>query len=205
MSTWQADFLVQTFAGMVGVFFGVWLALVVERRRDARIQLRLDRERSEQFSRARHTVLGSVVKNTGEAGRLRKRIDARKPSELIHTNLEIAVWDAVREQFMEACHDMDERVRFAQFFDGIRNLQAFFDFHRDLQLSIAGAVDDEDPELAKILRHADQRLRDLSDEQRLNGVMLVTDFGEAVHKRLLGLAVPTGDDWQQAPADRAHL
>jgi len=205
MSSWQADFLVQTFAGIVGVFFGVWLALVVERRRDARIQVRRDRERAEQFSRARHTVLGSVVKNTGEAGRLRKRIDARKPSELIHTNLEIAVWDAVREQFMEACHDMDERVRFAQFFDGVRSLQAFFDFHRDLQLSIASAVDDEDPELSAILQNADQRLRDLSDEQRLNGVLLVTDFGEAVHKRLLGLDVPKGDDWQQAPGDRAHL
>lgn len=205
MSSWQADFLVQTFAGIVGVFFGVWLALVVERRREARSQARRDQERSEQFERARRTVLGSVVKNTGEAGRLRKRIDARKPSELIHTNLEIAVWDAVREQFMEACHDMDERVRFAQFFDGVRNLQAFFDFHRDLQLSIAGAVNDEDPELAAILGNADQRLRDLSDEQRFNGVLLVTDFGEAVHQRLLGLEVPKSDDWQQAPGDRAHL
>jgi len=205
MSSWQADFIVQTLAGIVGVFVGVWLALVVERRRDERAQLQREQERSQQFERARHTVLGSVVKNTSEAGRLRKRVDTRKPSELIHTNLEVAVWDAVRGQFMEACHDMDERVRFAQFFDGVRSLQAFFDFHRDLQLSIAGAVDDKDPELEMILRDADQRLRDMSDEQRFNGVLLITDFGEPVHKRLLGLETPKAEDWQQGPADRAHL
>ena len=96
---------------------------------------------------------------------------------------------------MEACHDRNERVRFAQFFDGVRGLQAYFEFHRDLQLSIAGAVDDDDPELASILREADQRLRDLSDEQRLNGVLLITDFGEPVHKRLLGLKESAG--WRQ--------
>ena len=205
MSPLLADFVVQTLAGIIGVFVGVWLALVVERRRDERVQADREQERSQQFERARHTVLGSVVKNTSEAGRLRKRIDSRKPSELIHTNLEVAVWDAVRGQFMEACHDMDERVRFAQFFDGVRSLQAFFDFHRDLQLSIAGAVDDDDPELASILRDADQRLRDMSDDQRFNGVLLITDFGEAVHRRLLGLDAPTENDETQGPADRAHL
>jgi len=205
MSAWQADFVVQTLAGIVGVFVGVWLALVVERRRDGRVQEQREQERAQQFDRARHTVLGSVVKNTGEAGRLRKRIDQRKPSELIHTNLEVAVWDAVRGQFMEACHDMDERVRFAQFFDGVRSLQAFFDFHRDLQLSIAGAADDNDPELATILRDADERLKDLSDEQRLNGVLLITDFGEPVHKRLLGLEASRAEAPEPEQADRAHL
>jgi len=98
----------------------------------------------------------------------------------------------VRTQFMQACHDIDERVRFAQFFDGVRNLQAFFDFHRDLQLSIAGAVDDHDPELASILSSADQRLRELADDQRFNGILLVTDFGEPVHKKLLGLKSGSG-------------
>jgi len=187
MSTAFVDFIVETLAGMVGVFVGVWLALVMDHRQQAREEAQKEKERTEQFARARHTVLGSVVKNTGEAGRLRVRVDDRKPSELIHTGLEVAVWDAVRTQFMEACHDIDERVRFAQFFDGVRNLQAFFDFHRDLQLSIAGAVDEHDPELAAILRSADQRLRDLADDQKFNGMLLITDFGEPVHKQLLGL------------------
>lgn len=187
MNMWLVDFAVQSMAGIVGVFFGVWLALVSERRREARIEAERDLERTQQFQRARHTVLGSVVKNTSESRRLRNRIDKRKPSELIHTDLEVAVWGAVQSQFMETCHDIDERIRFAQFFDGVRNLQAYFNFHRDLQLEIAGAADNDDPELALILSDADQRLRDLSDEQRLNGILLITDFGEPVHKRLLGL------------------
>ena len=187
MNPWLVEFIVNTVAGIVGVFVGVWLALVTERRRDARLDAQRESERAEQFARARHTVLGSVVKNTSEATRLRKRVDQRKSFEIINTDLEVAVWNAVQAQFMEACHDIDERVRFAQFFDGVRGLQAYFEFHRDLQLSIAGAIDEDDPELAIILKDADQRLRDLSDEQRLNGVLLVTDFGEPVHKRLLGL------------------
>jgi hypothetical protein len=192
MNPWVVELVVNTVAGIVGVFVGVWLALITDRHRESRIQLQRDQELAQQFKRARHTVLGSVVKNTSEASRLRKRIDDRKPIEIIHTNLEVAVWSAVQSQFMEACHDIDERVRFAQFFDGVRGLQAYFEFHRDLQLSIAGAVDEDDPELAMILEDADQRLRDLSDEQRLNGILLITDFGEQVHKRLLGLKTASG-------------
>jgi hypothetical protein len=192
MSPWLVEFVVQTVAGIVGVFVGVWLALITDRRRESRVELQREQERARQFERARHTVLGSVVKNTSEASRLRSRVDQRQPSEIIHTNLEVAVWNAVQSQFMEACHDVDERVRFAQFFDGVRGLQAFFEFHRELQLSIAGAADNDDRELAIILHDADQRLRDLSDEQRLNGVLLITDFGEPVHKRLLGHKTATG-------------
>jgi len=191
MNPWLVEFSVNTIAGIIGVFVGVWLALITDRRREARVEAQREREHAEQFARARHTVLGSVVKNTSEASRLRSRIDDRKPIEIIHTDLEVAVWGSVQTQFMEACHDIDERVRFAQFFDGVRNLQAFFEFHRDLQLSIAGAMDDDDPELAMILRDADQRLRDLSDEQRLFGLLLITDFGEPVHKKLLGLKSST--------------
>lgn len=187
MSEWLTDFTVEALAGIVGVFVGVLLALVVDRRRQSQKDKQDELEREEQFKRARHTVLGSVVKNTNEASRLRGRIDQRKPSELIHTELELSVWSAVQAQFMESCHDIDERVRFAQFFDAVGSLQSFFDFHRDLQLSIAGAFDEEDPELADILKDADQRLKELSDELRLAGVLMITDFGEPVHKQLLGL------------------
>ena len=166
---------------------GVLLALLVDRHRQSQKEIKSEKEREKQFNRARHTVLGSVVKNTNEATRFRGLIDQRKPTELIHTELELSVWGAAQVQFMEACHDIDERVRFAQFFDAVRNLQSFFDFHRDLQLSIAGAIVVEDPELAEILKDADQRLRNLSDELKLAGVLMITDFGEAVHKQLLGL------------------
>ena len=186
------EFWVQTLAGIVGVFVGVWLALVLDRRRQSREEAQSEEERQQQFARARHTVLGSVIKNANEASRLGARVDNRKPFELIHTRLEVSVWEAVQIQFMQACHDIDERVRFAQFFDGVRNLQAFFDFHRGLQLSIAGAFDDNDPELAEILRGADQHLQDLVEDQRFNGVLLITDFGEPVHKKLMGINNQTG-------------
>ena len=187
MSPWLTDFLVQTIAGIIGVFVGVWLALIMDRRRQEREDARREADKIVQLQRARHTVLGSVVKNTSEARRLRAKVDQRKPSELIHTELEVTVWSAVQAEFIQSCNDVDERVRFAQFFDGVRKLQAFFDFHRDLQLSIAGALDEEDPELATVLRNADQRLRELSEDQRLSGMLLITDFGEPIHKQLLGL------------------
>ncbi len=186
------DFIIQTLSGIVGVFVGVWLALVTDRRRQTREEARHELERQQQYARARHTVLGSVIKNANEASRLRTLVDKRKPYELIHTRLEVSVWEAVQVQFMQACHDIDERVRFAQFFDGVRNLQSFFDFHRGLQLSIAGAYDDNDPELAEILRGADQHLRDLVEDQRFNGVLLITDFGEPVHKKLMGINSAAG-------------
>jgi hypothetical protein len=186
MTTLLTEFAVELLAGIAGVFVGVWLAMIVDRKRSARRDRRRNIERQEQYARARHMVLGSVVKNANEAGRLRRLIDQRKESELIHPKLEISVWDAVQSEFMEACHSVDERVRFAQFFDGVRNLQAFFNFHRDLLLSIAGAYVEDDPELAEILRNADQHLRELVEDQRFNGVLLVTDFGEPVHKKLMG-------------------
>lgn len=192
MTAILVDFLVQSLSGIVGVFFGVWLALRMDRRREAREERSRELERAEQGQRARHTVLGSVAKNAAEAKRLRARIDRRKPFELIHIELELSVWDAVQVQFMQACHSVDERVRFAQFFDAVRRLQAYFEFHRTLLLSIAGAGDANDPELLAVRQDADQRLREMADDLRLAGTLLVTDYGEAVHHKLLGLRPAEG-------------
>jgi len=200
MNAALVDFLVETLAGIVGVFVGVWLALITDHRRQAREEAQREQERQQQYARARHTVLGSVIKNANEASRLRTRVDNRKPQELIHTNLEVSVWEAVQVQFMQACHSIDERVRFAQFFDGVRNLQSFFEFHRGLQLSIAGAYDENDPELAEILRGADQHLRDLIEDQRFNGMLLITDYGETVHKKLMGIKIQAGENLAVAGA-----
>jgi len=120
MNATMVEFWVQTVAGIVGVFVGVWLALVTDRRRQSREETKSDLERQQQYARARHTVLGSVIKNANEASRLGPRVDKRKPFELIHTRFEVSVWEAIQIQFMQACHDIDERVRFAQFFDGVR-------------------------------------------------------------------------------------
>jgi hypothetical protein len=192
VSALLVDFLVQSLSGIVGVFVGVWMALRMDRRREAREERSRDLERNAQGQRARHTVLGSVAKNAAEAKRLRARIDRRKPFELIHTEFELSVWDAVQVQFMQACHSVDERVRFAQFFDAVRRLQAYFEFHRNLLLSIAGAGDANDPELIAVRTDADQHLREMADDLRLSGTLLVTDYGEAVHYKLLGLKPAEG-------------
>lgn len=192
MTAILVDFLVQSLSGVVGVFVGVWLALGIDRRREARDEQLREQERATQGQRARHTVLGSVAKNAAEAKRLRARIDRRKPFELIHTEFELSVWDAVQAQFMQACQSIDERVRFAQYFDAVRRLQAYFEFHRNLLLSIAGAGDANDPELVVVRADADQRLRELADDLRLSGTLLITDYGEAVHHRLLGLRPAEG-------------
>jgi membrane protein YqaA with SNARE-associated domain len=71
------DFWVQTFAGIVGGFVGVWLALIMDRRRQARAEAVREQELQQQYARARHTVMGSVVKNSNETSRLRIRIDER--------------------------------------------------------------------------------------------------------------------------------
>ena len=67
MSSWLVGFALDILPEIVGVFVGVWLALITERRREARVEAQLEQERARQFTRARHTILGSVVKNTGEA------------------------------------------------------------------------------------------------------------------------------------------
>jgi hypothetical protein len=195
------DFVVQSLSGIVGVFLGVWLALLMDRHRRRREEEEREEQRGKLHGRARHTVLGSIVKNVAEAKRLRARLERRKSCELIHSSLEIAVGDAIQSEFMQACHSIDERVLFAQFFDGVRRLQAFFEFHRDLQLSIAGAADAHDPELARVGRDADQHLQELADDLRLNGLLLITDYGEPVHRKMMGLKAdsPADDGAPAAP------
>ena len=116
MNPWLVEFSVNTIAGIVGVFVGVWLALVTDRRREAREESQRKQERAEQFKRARHTVLGSVVKNASEASRLRDRVDERKPIEIIHTNLEVAVWNAVRRRVMRKASTQEKSPLDSKFY-----------------------------------------------------------------------------------------
>ena len=132
------EFLVQALAGIVGVFVGVWLALLVDKRNRLQDQARHDEERSIQFERATQSLLGSVIKNMAEARRICGLVDRRGADRLIHEGLEASVWDATQDQFVQVCGSVDKRVLFAQFFNQVRHLQAFCDFHRDLQLTTAG-------------------------------------------------------------------
>lgn len=187
-----ADFAVQTLAGIVGVFAGVLLALVVARRRREQDTLMRDAELMQEFGRVTYTILGSVLKNTAEAKRIHGLLTKRKSQGLIHSGLEVSVWNATQNQFMALCRNVDQRVIFAQFFDGVQRLQAFTDFHRKLQLSITTAkLDRDDLELQKLVGGADQHLADLAEDVRFCGVLLVTDHGQPVHKRLLGIKTVT--------------
>lgn len=182
-----ASFAVQTLSGIVAVFVGIFLALVVERRRREEDTASREAELMGGFERATDTILGSVVKNTAEAKQILRLLAQRSP-RLIHVGLESSVWYATQAQFIALCHNVDQRVIFAQFFDNVRRLQAFVDFRCNLQVSTTTAKADlDDPELRTLLADVDKQLAGLAEDLRFRGVVLVADHGKPVHKRLMGL------------------
>ena len=193
------EFAVDALAGIVGVFVGVWLALIADNKRRIRDERKRDEELAVHFERAMQSMLGSVIKNMAEARRICGLVDRRGTCAVIHEGLECSVWDATQDQFIQLCECVDKRVLFAQFFNGVRHLQAFCAFHRDLQLTMAGALDPEDPELAKIGRDADMHLKDLAEELNFCGRLLIADYGQPVHRRLLGMKASASEP-SPAPA-----
>ena len=189
---WVTSFLVQTLSGVVAVFVGIWLALVVERRRRTEDSAERDAEMMRDFDRAIDTILGSVVKNTAEAKRILRLLEAAKCPRLIQAGLDSSVWYASHAQFTSLCRNVDERVIFAQFFDSVRRLQAFVDFRCNLQVSTAtSALDRANPELQALAADVDQQLAALAEDLRFCGVLLINDHGKPVHKRLMGIRIDT--------------
>ena len=182
----------QALAGIVGVFVGVWLALRADKRKRELEEARRDEELAVHFERATRSLLGSVIKNMAEARRICGLVDRRGVGRVVHEALEISVWDATQDQFIQLCECVDKRVLFAQFFNGVRHLQAFCEFHRNLQLTMAGALDPDDAELAMIGRDADMHLKDLTEELNFCGRLLIADYGQPVHRRLLGMKAAAG-------------
>ena len=186
------SFGVQTLSGVVAVFVGIWLALVVERRRRAEDLEERDAELMREYERATETILGSVVKNTAEAKRILRMLAQPAPAgaRMVHSDLETAVWHAAQDQFIAHCRNVDQRVIFAQFFDNVRRLQAFIDFSGGLVVSATTAsVDAGEPRVQALLADAERQLAALAEELRFCGVILVTDHGKPVHKRLMGIKV----------------
>jgi hypothetical protein len=185
---WVTSFLVQTLSGVVAVFVGIWLALIVERRRRAEDSEARDAEQMREFDRAVDTILGSVVKNTAEAKRILRLLESAKRPRLIHAGLDSSVWYASHAQFTALCRNVDERVIFAQFFDSVRRLQAFVDFRCNLQVSMTTSTfDDTDSEMRSLMADADKQLAALAEDLRFCGVLLITDHGKPVHRRLMGI------------------
>jgi hypothetical protein len=185
---WISSFVVQTLSGVVAVFVGVWLALVVERKRRAEDTELHETESTHEFDRALDTILGSVVKNTAEAKRILRALEHQKRPQLIHAAFETSVWYATQDKFIALCRNVDERIIFAQFFDEVRRLQAFVDFRCNLHVSTTtGKLDREDPELQSLMVGIDRHLAGLAEDLRFCGVLLITDHGKPVHRRLMGI------------------
>src|SRR5512143_2346673 len=104
---WISSFVVQTLSGVVAVFVGVWLALVVERKRRAEDAATSDAEAMREFDRAIDTILGSVVKNTAEAKRILHALEHQREHQqrpqLIHGAFETSVWYASQDKFIALC------------------------------------------------------------------------------------------------------
>ena len=182
----MAEFFIELSAGLVGVFAGAALALWMDRRA-RRHRAALEQEKREQeLANSRKLVLSSVVKNTSETKRLTLALEEKDDPFLFRLTFESAVWEAAREQFVRIA-SIDERVLLTRFFDHVRRLNNLIDFHRrvraELEIS-ASPIDAGDQKLLEDLRG---RLLEVANDVRIDGLVIVTDLGDALHKRLLGI------------------
>jgi probable addiction module antidote protein len=174
------SFVIQTVSGIIAVFIGIWLALVVERKRPAG---RRRRERSARDGRVRprvrlHRQQRDQEHRRGQA--LLRLIGTPRCPQMLHADLETAVWYASQSQFTQLCRNVDERVIFSQFFDDVRRLQAFVDFRTNLHVSLLQQRRDmEEFDVQVLTGDVDKHLAALAEDLRFCGVLLVTDPWEA--------------------------
>ena len=180
------EFLIELSAGLVGVFAGAALALWADRRARAHRANAEQARLEEELANSRKLVISSVVKNTSETKRLSRLLEGEEDPFLFRVTFESAVWEATRAQFVQIA-SVDERVLLTRFFDHIRRLSNLIDFHRrvraELEISPA-ALDAGDQKLLDDLR---TRLREVANDIRIDGLVIVTDLGGAMDKRLLGI------------------
>jgi hypothetical protein len=180
------DFTVELVVGMIGVFAGAALALWADRRAREHQEIEKKAELEQDLANSRQLVISSVVKNASEAKRLSQTLEDELDPYLFQVTLESAVWEATRAQFVRIA-TVDERVLLARFFDHVRRLNRLIEFHRGVRadLEIGNTVlDSGDRQLLEGLR---TRLREVADEVRIDGLVIVSDLGGAMHKRLLGI------------------
>jgi hypothetical protein len=186
------EFILETSAGLVGVFAGAALALWTDRR--ARVH-RANAEQAqleEELASSRKLVISSVVKNTSETKRLGSLLEGEEDPFLFRVTFESAVWEATRAQFVRIA-SVDERVLLTRFFDHVRRLSNLIDFHRRVcaELEISPAARDAGDQ--KLLDDLRTRLREVANDIRIDGLVIVTDLGDAMHKRLLGIQATDAD------------
>jgi hypothetical protein len=186
------DFVRESFSGLVGVFVALVLAFWTERRAraaaDARERERLDAELVD----VRRSILSSVVRNTLETRKLKRSLANKSDPYLFQIGFEVAVWEAAHTRYV-ALAPLDERIMFSRFFDQVRRVTRLVEFHRQTlaQVEVGGRGGDEGPKA--LLDDVAERLRTVADDTRLEGMVIITDHGEAVHKRMLGIREETGE------------
>jgi len=179
-------FFIELSAGLVGVFAGAALALWADRHARAQRTAAEQERMKEELANSRKLVISSVVKNTSETKHLGVLLKGEEDPFLFHVTFESAVWEATRAQFVRIA-SVDERVLLTRFFDHVRRLNNLIDFHRRVraELEISTALPDAGDQ--KLLDDLRIRLREVANELRIDGLIIVTDLGDAMHKRLLGI------------------
>lgn len=182
------DFMVEAGAGLVGVFAGAALALWADRRaRRHRAEEELVQQQ-EDLASSRRLVISSVVKNTSEAKRLVRSLDQQDDPYLFRTTLETAVWEATRAQFVRLA-SVDERVLLTRFFDHVRRLARLVEFHRSVRADLELRESAPDTSDERLIDDLQARLKEVASDIRIDGLVIVTDLGDDMHKRLLGFKV----------------
>jgi hypothetical protein len=173
-------------ADLVGVFAGALLALWADRRTRARHAAHARAELEEDLAQSRKLVISSVVKNTSEAKRIRSVLALDEDPYLFQMSFELAVWEATQAQFVRIA-SLDERVLLTRFFDQVKRLNRLIEFHRQVRAELEVRQMGLDSGDRALLEDLVERLNDVADDIRLDGLVLVTDFGDPMHKRLLGM------------------
>lgn len=181
-----ANFALELAAGLVGVFAGALLALWADRRARARQAAQVEAELQRDLAQSRKLVISSVVKNTSEAKRLRASLSANDDPYLFQVGFELAVWEATQAQFVRIA-SLDERVLLTRFFDQVKRLTRLIEFHRQVRAQLEMRQGGLDPGDQALLDDLLERLRIVADEIRIDGIVVVTDLGDPLHKRLLGM------------------
>ncbi|MEQ1857650.1 MAG: hypothetical protein ABL963_14415 [Longimicrobiales bacterium] len=181
-----SDFFLGTATNLVGVFAGVVLALWTERKREERQSTKQMAEQARDLAHSRRLVLSSVVKNTSEAKRLAGVLETDEDPYLFHATFEMAVWEATQVQFMRLA-TLDERVHLSRFFNQVNRLTRLIEFHRGLRVQLELRQSTLDAGDRVLLSQSAERLHVVADDVRIDGLVVVSDLGEPMHKRLLGI------------------
>ena len=180
---WVTDFFVPLAVNMVGVFVGVMLALWTDRRRQEVADAREARRLSVEFAGLREVVLSSVVKDTIEATRVKASLASRSDPYMLEIYLELAVWEAAQSQFVRHA-PLDDRILLSRFFDQVRRLARLLDFYREIR---AEHGPEQGEAAARTCENIAMHLAEVAEDVRLDGIVIVTDHGDATQKRFLGL------------------